>query len=38
MKDTLLEIQVKIPTDEAEIMLNWLAANDYLLYWNVFEK
>lgn len=37
MKNKYLEIQVEIPKDEAEALLNWLAENKYLLYYKDFK-
>jgi hypothetical protein len=33
---TYLEIQVSMPKDEAEALLNWLASENYLLYYKRF--
>lgn len=38
MKKCYLEIQVEMPTDEAEAMLDWMAENKYLLYFKNFNN
>lgn len=39
MKDTtLIEIQLQLPTDEAEAFLNYFCDQGYLLHFKRFEK
>lgn len=38
MENVRIRIQVNMPKDEAETMLNWLVANNYLICFKRLEK
>lgn len=38
MEDRLIELQLQIPSDEAQILVNYLSDNGYLLYLKQYKK